>query len=112
MYRRAVSESEEDRRALVDKLASDLQQRVLSGAIPSGATISNNTIGVVGGLFGAGISLNYSGNSNVLATGNILKANGYSFYISNTSDVSCLISNNRLVTSTHVATGCNQNNNY
>lgn len=82
------------------------------GAIPSGATISNNTIGVVGGLFDAGISLNYSGNSNVLATGNILKANGYSFYISNTSDVSCLISNNRLVTSTHVATGCNQNNNY
>ena len=40
----AVSESEEDRRALVDKLASDLQQRVLSGAIPSGARLRQNAL--------------------------------------------------------------------
>jgi DNA-binding GntR family transcriptional regulator len=39
-----VSESEDDRRALVDKLASDLQQRVLSGAIPSGARLRQNAL--------------------------------------------------------------------
>ena len=39
-----MSESEEDRRALVDKLASDLQQRVLSGAIPSGARLRQNAL--------------------------------------------------------------------
>jgi DNA-binding GntR family transcriptional regulator len=39
-----VSEREEDRRALVDKLASDLQQRVLSGAIPSGARLRQNAL--------------------------------------------------------------------
>ena len=37
-------ESEDDRRALVDKLASDLQQRVLSGAIPSGARLRQNAL--------------------------------------------------------------------
>jgi len=40
----AVTESDEDRRALVDKLASDLQQRVLSGAIPSGARLRQNAL--------------------------------------------------------------------
>jgi DNA-binding GntR family transcriptional regulator len=39
-----VAEREEDRRALVDKLASDLQQRVLSGAIPSGARLRQNAL--------------------------------------------------------------------
>ena len=39
-----MTESEDDRRALVDKLASDLQQRVLSGAIPSGARLRQNAL--------------------------------------------------------------------
>src|SRR6478672_1521767 len=40
----AVTESDEDRRALVDRLASDLRQRVLSGAIPSGTRLRQSAL--------------------------------------------------------------------
>jgi DNA-binding GntR family transcriptional regulator len=40
----AVGETEIERRALVDKLASDLQQRVLSGEIPSGARLRQSAL--------------------------------------------------------------------
>ena len=40
----AVAETETERRALVDQLASDLQRRVLSGEIPSGARLRQSAL--------------------------------------------------------------------
>jgi len=79
---------------------------------PLQTEVSHNIIGSPSTLFNAGISINYAGNSNVIASGNFLQATTISFFIGNTADTSCIISNNRLVTSGHTSTGCNQNNNY
>lgn len=79
---------------------------------PQSAVISNNSVGAAGGLFNGAISINLSGSSNTLMTGNFLKATSTSFFLNNTADVSCLFAENRLATASHTSTGCNQNNNY
>ncbi|MEM5329958.1 hypothetical protein VSR34_25650 [Paraburkholderia sp. JHI2823] len=77
---------------------------------PLQTIISGNAIGSTSTIFNAGISINYSGASNVVAYGNTLQAT--TIYINNAADTSRIISNNRLVTSAHTTTGCNQKNNY
>lgn len=83
-----------------------------SSVAPSASLISGNDIGRFGNAFASGISINYSGSSNVIATGNSLTGTGSAFFISNTSDTSCVIALNRLNGSGHTSTGCNQSLNY
>lgn len=86
---------------------------LFQGAVPTEiSVIQGNNIGIQGSAIAGGISVNYTGSSHLMITGNSLKATSTAFFLNNTSDTSCLFSQNLLNGSARTTTGCNQNNNF